>query len=183
MEQVERGTAEIGINSGIALPWYALQVRSRYERLIAAALLSKGYEGFLPLYRKKSRWSDRIKELELPLFPGYIFCRFDINKRLPILTTPGVMRVVGIGKTPHAVDEEEISAVLAVVASGLGAEPHPYLRTGQRVRIEHGSLSGVEGILAGSRGPARLVVSVTLLQRSVSVEVDESWIVPVGRVH
>ena len=179
MEQVGRGTPEAAINSAVALPWYALQVRSRYERLIADALLSKEYESFLPLYGKKSRWSDRIKELKLPLFPGYLFCRFDINNRLPILMTPGIIRIVGIGKRPRPIDETEISAIQTVVASGLHAEPVPYLYTGQKVRIGQGSLSGVEGILAGVRGPARLVVSVTLLQRSISVEIDERWVRPV----
>jgi transcription termination/antitermination protein NusG len=179
LKQVECRTPDIGIISRVALPWYAIQVRSRYEKTIAATLLSKGYEGFLPICRKKSRWSDRIKEVDQPLFPGYIFCRFDANKRLPILMTSGVLRVVGIGKTPHPVEEEEISAVLAIVASGLHVEPFPYLQIGQRVRIEQGSLSGVEGILAGIKEPARLVVSVTLLQRSIAVEINSSWIVPV----
>jgi transcription antitermination factor NusG len=176
VEQKGRGTPEVEISSNIVLPWYALQVRSRQERVIAAALLSKGYEGFLPLYYRESRWSDRIKELILPLFPGYLFCRFDINNRLPVLMTPGVMRVVGIGKRPHPVDEEEISAIQAVVASGLRAEPVPYLSVGQKVRIEQGTLSGIEGILAGVRAPAKLVVSVSLLQRSISVEIDERWV-------
>jgi transcription antitermination factor NusG len=178
VEQTRRGTPEVGIHSNIALPWYALQVRSRQEKTIAAALLSKGYEGFLPLYCTEGRWSDRIKELSFPLFPGYLFCRFDINNRLPILITPGVVRVVGTGKYPCPVDEEEVSAIQAVVASGLQVEPVPYLQEGQKVRIEHGSLFGVEGILAGRRGPARLVVSVTLLQRSISVEIDERWVKP-----
>ncbi len=181
MEQTGRGTPEVGIHSSIALPWYALQVRSRHERMIAAALLFKGYEGFLPLYCKKSRWSDRIRELNLPLFPGYLFCRFDIRNRLPILITPGVVRVVGIGKSPHPVDEAEISSIQAVIASGVQVEPVPYMHAGQKVRIEHGSLSGVEGILVGARGPARLVVSVTLLQRSISVEIDECSVKPADR--
>jgi transcription antitermination factor NusG len=161
-------------------PWYALQVRPRYEKQIASTLLSKGYEGFLPLYRHRSRWSDRIKEVQLPLFPGYLFCRFDVNKRLPILVTPGVMHVVGIGKTPHPVDDEEIAALQAVVISGLQAEPRSYLTVGRKVRIELGPLAGVEGILTALKGAHRLVVSVNLLQRSVSVEIDEGWITPVS---
>src|SRR5512136_1888440 len=125
-------------------PWYAVQVRPRHEKLVASALLSKGFEGFLPLYRCKHRWSDRIKEIELPLFSGYLFCRLDINRRLPVLVTPGVIRFVGIGKTPMPVDENEMSAVLAIVGAGLQAEPHPYIQAGQRVRIDRGTLSGVE---------------------------------------
>ena len=161
-----------------ALPWYALQVRPRFEKVIASTLLNKGYEGFLPLYRHRSRWSDRMKEVELPLFSGYLFCRFDINKRLPILVTPGVMHVVGIGKTPQPVEEDEIAALQSLVFSGLQAEPRSYLNIGERVRIEIGPLSGVEGVLVALKGSTRLVLSVSLLQRSVSVEIDESWVVP-----
>ena len=100
-----------------SFPWYALRVRPRCEKMVASTLLTKGYEGFLPLYRHRSRWSDRIKEVLLPLFPGYLFCRMDINHRLPILVTPGVMQVVGIAKTPYPVDEAEISALQSIVLS------------------------------------------------------------------
>jgi len=161
------------------LPWYALQVRPRFEKAIASTLLSKGYEGFLPLYRHRSRWSDRMKEVQLPLFTGYLFCRLDLNRRLPVLITPGVMHIVGIGKIPHPVDEFEIAALQSIVVSGLQAEPRSYLSIGERVRIELGPLAGTEGILTSLKGSSRLVVSVNLLQRSVSVEIDESWVVPV----
>jgi transcription antitermination factor NusG len=160
--------------------WYALQVRPRFEKIIASTLLGKGYEGFLPLYRHRSRWSDRVKEIQLPLFPGYLFCRFDVNRRLPILVTPGVMHVVGIGKTPHPVDDEEIAALKSIVISGLQAEPRSYLNIGEKVRIEIGPLAGVEGIMIALKGYRRLIVSVGLLQRSVSVEIDESWVVPIS---
>jgi transcription antitermination factor NusG len=165
-------------------PWYALQLRPRHEKLVATTLVNKGYEGFLPLYRKKSRWSDRIKEIELPLFDGYLFCRFDINKRLPILITPGVMRIVGFGKIPHPVEDQEIAALQSICISGLQAEPWPYIRIGQRVRIDRGSLAGVEGIITDNKkGFRRLIVSVTLLQRSVSVEIDEAWISPIDEIN
>jgi transcription termination/antitermination protein NusG len=159
--------------------WYALQVRARCEKVVASTLASKGYEGYLPLYSQRNRWSDRIKEIQLPLFAGYLFCRFDVNKRLPILVTPGVMRVVGIGGTPYPVEEHEIQALQAITLSQLQAEPWSYLNIGQKVRIELGSLAGVEGILAGVKGSSKLVVSVSLLKRSVAVEIDESWVVPV----
>ena len=162
-----------------SLPWYALQVRPRFEKAIASTLLNKGYEGFLPLYRHRSRWSDRMKEVQLPLFSGYLFCRLDLNRRLPVLITPGVMHIVGIGKIPHPVDEFEIAALQSIVVSGLQAEPRSYLSIGERVRIELGPLAGTEGILTSLKGSSRLVVSVSLLQRSVSVEIDESWVVPV----
>jgi len=160
-------------------PWYALRVRPRFEKVVAATLLTKGYEGFLPLYRHRSKWSDRIKEVHLPLFSGYLFCRIDMNNRLPLLVTPGVIQIVGIGKTPHPVDDAEIAALQAIVLSGLQANPRSYLNVGERVRIEIGPLAGVEGILVAMKGSHRLVVSVSLLQRSVAVEIDESWVVPV----
>jgi transcription antitermination factor NusG len=163
------------------LPWYALRVRPRFEKTVASALLQKGYEGFLPLYRQRSRWSDRIKIVELPLFPGYMFCRIDINQRLPILITPGVIQIVGIGKTPQPVDDAEVAALQSIVVSGLQSEPRSYMNIGQRVRIELGPLAGIEGILIAVKGSSRLIVSVSLLQRSVSVEIDESWVLPIPR--
>ena len=163
-------------------PWFALRIWSQKEKLVAAALESKGYEHFLPLYRSRRRWSDRVKEFELPLFPGYLFCRFDLNNRLPILVTPGVMLIVGIGKIPVPVDERELAAIQSIVGSGLKTEPWPYLHVGQKVRIERGSLEGVEGILVALKKPQRLVVSVTILQRSVAVEIDEDWACPVSSV-
>lgn len=152
--------------------WFALSTRSQREKMVASLLHSKGYEEFLPLYRSRSRWSDRMKEMEKPLFPGYVFCRFDVQNRLPILMTPGVRFIAGIGKTPLAVNDHEIVALQQVVRSGLQAEPWPFLQVGQRVRIERGALQGLEGILMGFKKPHRLVVSITLLQRSVAVELD-----------
>ena len=163
----------------ITFPWYALQVRPRFEKAIASSLLNKGYEGFLPLYRQKRRWSDRIKEVQVPFFPGYLFCRFDVNKRLPVLTTPGVKKIVSIGKEPHPVEDSEIEALQATVVSGLQVESRSYLNIGQKVRIERGPLSGIEGILTSLKGLNRLILSVHLLQRSISVDIDESWAVPI----
>jgi transcription antitermination factor NusG len=163
-------------------PWFAIRIRSRNERITASALHSKGYEVFLPLYASKRRWSDRVKELELPLFPGYLFCRMDVQKRLPILKTPGVIDILGISKTPVPVDETEIAAIQSIVASRLNAEPWPYLQVGQTVRVERGPLMGLEGILVALKKPYRLVASVTLLNRSVAVEIDHDWVSPVDRV-
>jgi len=166
-------------SSPLRLPWFALKVRPRHEKTTAWALHNKGFEEFLPLYRSRRRWSDRIKELDIPLFPGYVFCRLDPEDRLPALTTAGVVALVGIGKTPSPVEEAEIVALQAVVRSGLRAEPWPFLRIGQAVRIELGPLAGLEGILAEIRNRHRLVVSVTLLQRAVAVEIDRAWIRPI----
>jgi transcription antitermination factor NusG len=157
-------------------PWFALQVRARHEKNIVEMLRGKGYDPFLPLYKCRRRWSNRYKLLELPLFPGYLFCQFDVHNRLPILKTPGVILVLGIGRTPVPIDNTEIDAVRTIVDSGLQSQPWPFLQIGARLRIEHGALSGLEGILLGPRGRHRLIVSVTLLQRSVAVEVDNAWV-------
>jgi transcription antitermination factor NusG len=117
-------------------------------------------------------------ETELPLFPGYVFCRFDPLDRLPILSIPGVVDIVGVRRVPLAVDENEIAALQTTVNSGLPRQPWPFLQIGHKVRIEHGPLCGVEGILLRFSGRDRLVLSLTLLQRSVAVQVDESWVQP-----
>jgi transcription antitermination factor NusG len=159
--------------------WYALHVKYRYEKITATVLHNKGYPEFLPLYRAKRQWSDRIADVELPLFPGYVFCHFDVNnRRVPVVTTPGVLRIVGIGPVPAPVDESEMGALQTMVDSGLSAEPWPYVRAGQSVRIAHGAMAGIEGILVEARKRHRLVLSVTLLQRSVAVEVDTAWVMP-----
>jgi transcription antitermination factor NusG len=142
-------------------------------------LRGKGYEGFLPFYRSRRAWSDRVKEIQLPLFPGYVFCRFDVQRRLPILTTPGVVNIVGVGKCPVPIDDLEIAALQATIRSGVPAAPCPYLQVGQCVRIECEPLRGIKGILLNFKGQHRLILSVTLLQRSVAVEVDSSWVNPV----
>jgi transcription antitermination factor NusG len=156
--------------------WFALHVRTRYERVAATLISGKRYECFLPTYLCRRQWSDRIKEIELPLFPGYLFCRFDPLQRLPILTVPGVISIVGVAKTPVPVDQAEIASLRVLVNSRLDKEPWPYLRIGQAVRIEHGALRGLEGILSHVGGRHRIIVSVTLLQRSVAVELDSAWV-------
>ncbi len=160
-----------------SLPWYALQVRPRWEKLAALALGQKGYDPFLPLYTSRNRWSDRYKDVSLPLFPGYVFCRFDLSRRLPVMTTPGILSVVG-GRTPVPVDSAELDAIATLVRSGLPASPWPFLKVGQRVRIERGALAGLEGILLSLKKDFRVVLSVSLLQRSVAVEIDRDWLSP-----
>jgi transcription antitermination factor NusG len=117
-------------------PWYALQIRSRFEKVAAKHLRDKGYEQYLPLHKSARRWSDRVKPVELPLFPGYIFCKFDIQNRLPILIVPGVLSVVGIGKSPAPIPESQISAVQRVIASGIQCGPWPFVQGGQRISVE-----------------------------------------------
>ncbi len=124
------------------------------------------------MYRARRRWSDRWKEVERCLFPGYVFCRFSWEERLHVLGTPGIQSIVGFGKTPEPVPDAEIAALQAMVKSGRRMEPWPHLRVGERVRIEEGCLKGVCGVLVREQECWRVVVSVELLQRSVAVEID-----------
>ena len=161
-------------------PWFALRVRPNYEKPVAAALRGKGFQEFLPLIRSKRQWSDRVKIMDLPLFPGYLFCRLNLDERLPLLTTPGFLYLVGVGKNPEPVDEAEIAGIQAVLRSGLTITPWPNLVVGQKVRLKHGPLRGLEGVLTRIANRHRIYVSVTLLQRSISVEVDPEWVQPVN---
>jgi len=161
--------------------WFALRVRPRHERTTALALRGKGFEEFLPQHMVRRRWSDRIKEVEEPFFPGYVFCRFNPENRLPVLITPGVVSVVGLGKIPAPVEDDEISALQSVVKAGCRTQTWPFLSVGQMVRIEAGPLTGIEGLLVAVKNQSRLLVSVTLLQRSVAVEIDHLWAYPISK--
>src|SRR6266436_5154221 len=162
--------------NGKHFPWYALCVRSKYEKRVADALSSKGYDCLLPIYREKRKWSDRTKILELPLFPGYVFSRFDVEVRLPILTTPGVLTVAGIGKIPQPLDANEVEQIRQVTAVGAPAQPWPFLKIGQRVRVTAGPLTGVQGLLIQRRGETKVVLSVSLLEKSIAVQVESDSI-------
>jgi transcription termination/antitermination protein NusG len=170
----------VGSDATVVLaPWFALRVRPNYEKPVAAALRGKGFQEFLPLVRTRRQWSDRVKMMDLPLFPGYLFCRLDLEDRMPLLTTPGFLYLVGVGKNPEPVDESEIAAIQSVVRSGLPVTPWPSLMVGQRVQLKHGPLRGLEGVLTKIANQHRMFVSVTLLKRSISVEVAPEWIQPI----
>ena len=160
--------------------WYALQIRSRWESSTALLLSGKGYQVLCPTYKTTKRWSGRSKEVTAPLFPGYVFCQIDALKRLPVLVTPGVIAVVSRGRVPLPVGDSDVHAIQKLVASGFQAEPCPYLEVGQRVRIESDALEGLEGILTCFKGSNRIVVSVSLLRRSVALEIDRFCVRPVG---
>ena len=159
-------------------PWYALHVASRYEKPVAGGLEMRGYSTFLPLFRSRRKWSDRFHDIDLPLFPGYVFARLDVNRRLPALVIPGVVRIVGLGKIPVPVDEKEIAAVEAIVESGLLTRPFPFLNVAQPVTIEEGPLRNVTGIVTAIDGAGQLIVSISLLQRSLAVALPRHWIRP-----
>jgi transcription antitermination factor NusG len=170
------------IASATSLSWFALRTRSNFEQPAAAVLRNKGFEDFLPVSATRKRWSDRMKTVETPLFPGYVFCRFDVQKRLPVLTTPGIVGIVGVGKQPAPIPDQEIERVRRIATSGLAAQPWPFLRVGERILIERGPLAGIEGILLRMKGELRLVASIDLLQRSIAVEVERDWVKPVCAV-
>jgi transcription antitermination factor NusG len=161
--------------------WYALHVKPRFERFVTTQLERKGYETLLPTYISKRQWSDRVKTLSLPMFPGYLFSRFDAHSRFPIIVTPGVMAILGSGRVPTPVDEAEIASIRHVMASGARTEPCAYIAVGELVRVESGPLEGLTGIVLRSKGSDRIVVSASLLQRSVSVEVDRYSVKPLVR--
>jgi transcription antitermination factor NusG len=171
--------AEASENSSAQMSWFALQVRSRREPVVAAQLIEQGYECFLPLYKSVRRWSDRVKELEQPLFPGYLFSRFDFLNCRSLLMTPGVQQVLGNGRNPIPVEERELESIRQALGSGLPNQPWPYLQVGERVRVNYGGLNNLEGFLINFKGTHRVVLSVTLLQRSVALEIDLAWVTPV----
>jgi len=160
--------------------WYALTVPYQHERQTEKALQSRGLETLVPVYRSRRQWSDRVKDVEMPLFAGYILCHFDLSDRLQVLDTPGVARIVGFGGAPAALEDSEIAAIQRIVGSKLPLAPWPYLKAGDRVRVEHGPMRGVEGSLLRTKDSLHLVVNVEVLQRSVAVEVDREAVVPIG---
>jgi len=160
------------------IQWFALRVKSRREKAVATAAHSKGFEEFLPTYQSRHRWSDRVQAVELPLFPGYVFCRLKAEQRFPLLTIPGVLHFVCVGRTPVPLNDEEIASIQIAVQSGLWVEPCSFLNVGQRVRIEEGPLAGLDGILLETAKTHRIVVSVTLLMRSVAVDIERHWVKP-----
>jgi len=159
------------------LPWYGIRTKSNFEKITATALANQGYETYLPLYRTKKRWSDRIVEAETPLFRGYVFCRLDPKIRVPVLSSPGVVSIVGFGNEPVPIPDSEIDGIRRILASGYAVEAMSYLKEGSRVRIKkEGALYGLEGILLKKKSEWKLVISVEMLQRSVAVEIDRDWV-------
>lgn len=158
-------------------PWFALKVRTRAEATVQCALAGKGYETYLPTYIDERRYSDRVKRVRTPLFPGYLFCRLDLSARLPVLATAGVTYVVGFGSQFQSIPDTEVDAIKSVTSSGLAVEPYPFLSAGQRVRIAIGCLAGLEGIFVRTLGSDRLVLTIEVLERSIAVELDRSWVI------
>lgn len=161
-------------------PWYALYTCPRHEKCVAQQIEQRRIDCFLPLYRSVRRWKDRRKELELALFPGYVFVRLAAEDRLRVLQLPSAVRLVSFNGQPAPLPEAEIEALRQRLASGARIEPHPYLCVGRQVRVFAGPMQGLEGIIVRRKDHCRLVFSLDLIMRSVAVEVDESDVEPVS---
>jgi transcription antitermination factor NusG len=164
-----------------ANPWWALYTRHQHEKLVADTLQVKGYEVLLPTYDSLRRWKDRRKLISLPLFPGYVFVRGCRERRLGIVSTPGVFMVLSRGDAAAEIPEEEILAIRRTLEAKFAVEPHPFLNCGDRVRVIRGALEGLEGILVRKKNIFRLVLSVDMLAQSVAVEINASDVQPVHK--
>jgi len=160
--------------------WHAVHVKPKHEKSTAEILASKGFQQFSPLYSCRRHWSDRVKTVELPLFPGYVFCQFQKHERAAILATPSIVSILKFGPEPAIVDDSEIEAIRAAIHSDRPLQPWPYVPLGTTVRVTHGVLEGVTGTLVQERGCFRVVLNVSLVERSVAVEVDRMDIQPVS---
>ena len=164
------------MHSTISDRWYAIHTRYRHELCVSELLASKGYSILYPSYKAVRKWKRRSAVVRMPLFPGYIFCRLDVQGRLPVLMTPGVVRIVGAGKTPVPVDDREIRSIETAMQADAHSQPYPYLRPGRQVEIPEGPLRGLTGTIVSMKNNYRMVVSVTLLQRSMAVEIEAHWL-------
>lgn len=160
-------------------PWWALYTRHQHEKTVADMLSTKGFDVFLPLYESMRRWKDRKKMISLPLFPCYVFVRGSLERKLQVVTTPGVHMILYHGEDLAIIPELEIQAIRAAVECSFRVEPHPFLKCGDRVRVLRGSLTGVEGILTRKKNLCRLVLSVEMLAQAVAVEIDAADVEPV----
>jgi len=166
----DRSTAPVDCTE---LRWYAAYTRAQHEKRVAQQLAERAIEQYLPLYQAVHRWKDRRKRVDVPLFPGYVFVRIELQNRLEVLRVPSVVRLIGFNGTPTALPEGEIEHLRCALAGGLRAVPHPYLHAGSRVRVTAGPLEGMEGAIVRRKNRTRFILSFDMIMRSVAVEVDE----------
>jgi transcription antitermination factor NusG len=159
--------------------WYATYTRSRHEKRVAEQLERKHVDYFLPSYQAVRQWKNGKARVEFPLFPGYIFVRIPLKERLQVLEVPGVVRLVGFNGLPAPLPQADIEIMRDALRKGIDAAPHPYLTVGARVRIKHGPLQGLQGILLRKKGTPRVVVSVELIMRAIAIDIDITDIEPV----
>lgn len=162
------------------MQWFVLTVKPQHEKAVAQQLQAKSLEGYVPVYSSQRRWSDRIKTIELPLFPRYVFCRFNFEDRTKILSILSVTSIVGFGGSPCPLRESDIETIRSMVSSGIPVAPTRPVYVGQKVRIVEGALCGLEGILAREKGRYRVVVNMDMLQRGVAVDIhrDSLTVIP-----
>ena len=161
--------------------WYAGYTAARHEKRVAEQFAQRGVEHFLPLYETIHRWNNGRHRVHLPLFPGYIFVRMALKDRLRVLEVPGFVRLVGFNSLPYPLPESDINKMMEALNKGVLAEPYPYLTAGTRVEIKNGPLQGMTGILLRRQNKCRVVISVDLIMRSMSVEVEAGDVVPIRK--
>lgn len=158
--------------------WYAVYTSANHEKKVAAEFSWRNVESFLPLYNSVRRWKDRRVQLQVPLFPGYVFVYLALSDRLRVIQVPGVVKLVGFGGQPVALPDGQLEALRTGLNGHLRAEPHPYLTIGRRIRIVRGAFQGAEGTLVRKKGVFRVVLSLELIMRSIAVEVDAADVEP-----
>jgi transcription antitermination factor NusG len=162
--------------------WYAIFVRYQHEKPVALALSNKNHEVYLPLCNSTRQWQDRAKQLWLPLFPSYVFIREGMDRQLQIISTPGVIHIVRFGGCPAIISQDQLDAIRKILESHAPVEPHPYLACGDRVRVKNGPLRGLEGILTRKKNRTQMVISMEMLGRSASIEIDLSNVERIGPI-
>ena len=162
--------------------WYAAYTSANHEKRVADQLASRSVEHFLPVYQSLRRWKDRRVQLELPLFPGYVFLHLALGDRLRVLQIPGLARLVGFGDKPVAIADDEVESLRSAQLQGVRLEPHPFLKAGRRVRITAGPLAGREGVLKRFKGELRVLLSIDLIERSVLADIDVSSVMPLHAI-
>ena len=162
--------------------WFAIQTLSRHEKVVRSQLEMRNVETFLPTMRRLSQWTDRKKEIEVPLFSGYCFARFSLADRLPVLQSQGVVRVIGSGERPEPIPEAEIESLRKLISSSSDYVCCPYLREGMVVEVIRGPLQGVKGRLVREARQCRLVLSISLIQRAVTVEIDAASVIAAANI-
>jgi transcription antitermination factor NusG len=158
--------------------WFAAYTSPRHEKHVSQQMQRRGIQNYLPLYKSIRRWKDRRKELELPIFPGYLFVRMALRERVSVLQVPGVVQLVSFQGRPTPLPDAEIEMLQRQLSQNGRLQPHPFLTVGRRVRVTSGPMTGIEGILARKKDKFRVVLSIELIQRSVAVEIDLSDIEP-----
>ena len=175
---VQSGAAGLGLD--LKRQWYALRVKPQHERTVSYALQKRGFERYVPIYKALRRWSDSIREMDVPIFPGYVFCRLDLLEAAGVLNTPAVYQLATRSGVAAPIEEHELHTIQRIESAGLPVVPWPFLKEGQLVRIARGPLTGVAGMLASSSKTWHVVVNIQLLQRGVAVAIDRSDLAPLA---